>query len=181
MGYCRLLSTAVLTACYIYYGKDIYLHLIMIALIIYPILHLWKGDFKYPVMERIVFILGEAAFLAIYYIFKYGTDYITQYDVDFFGLGGVLLIDLVLYLIRTTRLICYGGNEGTDKAVNPEARLEETAAKIEVSPKDANPKAASPKGVTKVSKYELDTGDSLKTSQNFIESIGKKSTVKKRK
>ena len=70
-GYLRLLATSILIALYIQYVNVIYLHLVMIMVIINPILHVWKGDFKYPVMERIIFILGEAAFLSLYYLFKY--------------------------------------------------------------------------------------------------------------
>lgn len=70
-GYLRLLATSILIALYIQYVNVIYLHLVMIMVIIYPILYVWKGDFKYPVMERIIFILGEAAFLSLYYLFKY--------------------------------------------------------------------------------------------------------------
>lgn len=43
----------------------------MIALILYSVIATWKGDFYYPVGERIAFGLGEAAFLANFYIFKY--------------------------------------------------------------------------------------------------------------
>lgn len=71
IGYLRLLATSILIALYIQYGNVVYLHLVMIMVIIYPILHTWKGDFKYPVMERIIFIIGEAAFLSLYYLFKY--------------------------------------------------------------------------------------------------------------
>ena len=90
----------------------------MIALIIVPLLQLWKGDFKYPILERIIFFLGEAAFITLYYIFRYRASYITQYDLDFYGLGAILLIDLLLYFVRTIRLACYGRHEGSN-AVNP--------------------------------------------------------------
>jgi hypothetical protein len=52
--------------------------------------------------------LGEGAFLAIYYIFTFAPNYITTYDLDFFGLAGVIAIDLLLYLVRGFRLMTYG-------------------------------------------------------------------------
>jgi hypothetical protein len=82
----------------------------MVMLIIYPLLYIWKGEFKYPLMERIIFGLGEAAFLANFFIFKYRSEYINTYDIDFFFLGFVLIIDIFLYLIRTCRIGCYGVN-----------------------------------------------------------------------
>jgi len=107
----RLLATSVLIALYLKYLDVIYLHLIMIMLIIYPILHAWKGDFKYPIMERVVFIIGEAAFLALFYLFKYqNSNYIVSYNLDFFLLGGVLLMDALLFFFRAIRLACYGNN-----------------------------------------------------------------------
>lgn len=117
----------------------------MIALIIYPILHTWKGDFKYPIMERIIYFLGEAAFLALFFLFKYKPQYISDYDIDFFVLGGILLFDTLLYLIRTIKLACYGAHEGSN-VVNPEGG-EISAAKLETSPR-----------VEKRSKYEHDSG-----------------------
>ena len=118
-GYIRLLSTSVLIGCYGYFGSDIYLHCIMISLVLYFLVYLWKGDFKYPILERVIFGLGDGAFLTIYYIFKYGPSYITTYDLDFFGLGGGLVIDLVLYIVRGSRLFMYGASEGRAD-VNPE-------------------------------------------------------------
>lgn len=103
-------------------------------LIIYPVLHAWKGEFKYPVMERIIFIVGEAAFLALFYIFRYqSTNYIVSYDLDFFLLAVVLLIDVLLYFVRTMRMVCYGANEGSpnpqNNLIQPEGDVE-TAGKI---------------------------------------------------
>jgi hypothetical protein len=62
-------------------------------------------------MERIIFGLGEAAFLANYFIFKYRVEYIQSYDLDFFFLGFVLLIDILFYLVRACKIGCNGANE----------------------------------------------------------------------
>lgn len=102
------MATGALFGLYNYYHVDIYLHCVMIMLIIYPIIATWKGEFKYPVLERVIFGLGEAAFLANFFIFKYKPEYIQSYDLDFFFLGFVLLIDVFLYLIRAIRIGCYG-------------------------------------------------------------------------
>lgn len=52
------MATGTLLGLYAYFKSDIYLHCIMIALILYPFIHIWKEDFKYPVMERVIFGLG---------------------------------------------------------------------------------------------------------------------------
>jgi hypothetical protein len=116
-GYMRLLVVGTLLGLYQYFGSDIYLHCVMIPLILYSFIHMWKGEFKYPVMERIIFGLGEAAFLTNYFIFKYGPQYIGSYDLDFFFLGFVLFIDILLYVVRACRMVCYGVNENSE--VNP--------------------------------------------------------------
>ncbi len=135
----------------------------MISLILYFLITLWKGDYKYPVMERVIFGLGDAAFLTIYYLFKYGPTYITDYDIDFFGFGGILVIDLVLYTIRGARLFMYGANEGRAD-VNPEVL----------------PDTSSPRIEKKVNKYEHDSGEELQNSRESLD-VGKKSLVKKRR
>jgi hypothetical protein len=91
----------------------------MISLIIYFLLYLWKGEYKYPILERVVFVLGDGVFLALYYLFKYKPEYITDYDLDLFGLAGVLGLDFMLYLVRGGKLFCYGVNEGV-APINPE-------------------------------------------------------------
>lgn len=131
------MATGALFGLYNYYHVEIYLHCVMIMLIIYPIIAVWKGEFKHPVLERVLLGLGEAAFLANFFIFKYRAEYIKSYDVDFFFLGFVLLIDVLLYLIRAVRVGCYG-----------------TAENNEVNPETANPAKKS----QKVDKYEHDSG-----------------------
>lgn len=111
-GYIRLGSVGVLLGLATNYANDLYLHLAMIGIIIYPLIHLWKGEFKYPIAERIIFIIGEAAFLTIYFLFKYGPSLITDYDLDFLLLAGVLLLDVLLYFVRAIRMCCYGFHEG---------------------------------------------------------------------
>lgn len=101
----------------------------MIMLILYPLVYIWKGEFKYPMLERIIFGLGEAAFLANFFIFKYHPEYIQNYDIDFFLLSFILIIDIVLYLVRACRLGCYGVNENAE--VNPETMLKENIKKPE--------------------------------------------------
>ena len=142
MGYCRLLSTGILISLGGYYEEEKYVHCVMILLIVYSLLYLWKGEFKYQIMERVVFFLGDGAFLTLFYIFKYHPEYITQYDLDFFGLAGIMILDILLYLVRGGKLMCYGKSEG----------------QAEVNPEPAEEGNESPKFEKKVNRYEHDSG-----------------------
>jgi hypothetical protein len=65
------MATGSLLGLYAFYHEIVYLHCIMVMLIVYPLIHIWEAEFKYPLMERIIYGLGEAAFLANFFIFKY--------------------------------------------------------------------------------------------------------------
>ena len=72
-------------------------------------------------MERVIFLLGDGAFITLYFIFTYNPQYIIDYDLDLFGLAGIMLVDALLYIIRGIRMYCYGPNEGVaNDGVNPE-------------------------------------------------------------
>jgi hypothetical protein len=92
----------------------------MIPLILYFFIYIWKGEFTYPVMERVIFGLGEAAFLAVFYLFKYDSSDLLSYDLDFFLLGFIILIDLILYFARGISLGVYGTVSKDIAEVNPE-------------------------------------------------------------
>jgi hypothetical protein len=42
----------------LYYNNTYYCHFIMIPLLLFGFIYMWKGVYKYPVMERVVFIFG---------------------------------------------------------------------------------------------------------------------------
>jgi len=94
-------------------------------------------------MERIVFFLGDGAFITLYYIFNFQSSYITQYDLDFFGLAGIIAIDLLLFMFRGGRLMCYGADEG----------------RVEVNPEQPTLGGPTPVVEKKINKYEHDSGE----------------------
>lgn len=153
------------------YNDSYYCHFIVIPLGLYALLYVWNGEFKFVVMERIVFILGECAFIALIELFKYAPDYITQYELDFFLLGSILFLDILLYLVKTIKLACSGSSEG-----QVEIKPEEESPKV-ASPKTGSPK---PKETLKVSKYEHDSGEDLAQSRDSI-TVNTKSLLKKKK
>ena len=120
--YMRLLSTGVLCGLYLYYNEKKYQNCVFIVLGTYSVLYLIFGEFKYKIMERVIFFLGDGAFITLYFIFTYNPQYIIDYDLDLFGLAGIMLVDALLYVIRGIRMFCYGPNEGiaNEGSINPE-------------------------------------------------------------
>lgn len=170
LNYYRILSVSVLLGLALKYGDSYYCHFIVVPLGLYALLYVWNGEFKFVVAERIVFVVGEAAFIALIELFKYAPDYVTQYELDFFLLGSVLLLDFLLYLVKAIKLGCSGSSEG------------QVEIKPEETPKAASPKTASPKPkeTLKVSKYEHDSGEDLAQSRDSI-TVNTKSLLKKKK
>ena len=124
-GYIRLLYVGVMLGLAQKYGTDIYLHLAVVMLIVYPLIHAWKGEFKYPCAERVSFIIGESLFLGLYFLFKYGPRYITDYDLDFFILAFILVMDCLVYFVRSIRRFCFGFHEGKAEVYPEESGQDE--------------------------------------------------------
>lgn len=147
LGYLRLLSTGVLSGMYVQYGDMKYMNSVFIVLGVYSILYLIFGDYRYKVVERVIFFIGDALFVALYFLFTYQPSYIADYDLDLFGLAVLMAIDAVLYVVRGVRMYCFGAYEGVAE-VNPESSFE--------SPK--------PKEKARYNKYEHDSGENLQNS-----------------
>ena len=98
-------------------------------LIVYPLIHAWKGEFKYPCAERVFFIIGECLFLGLYFLFKYGPPYITDYDLDFFILAFILVMDCLVYFVRSIRRFCFGFYEGKAEVYPEESGQDEKPLK----------------------------------------------------
>lgn len=81
---------------------------VFIPLGLYSLIYLWKGEYQFVVGERIIFGLGEGVIIALFGLYLYKSSYIEMYDLDFFGIGGVLLVDLIFYIVKAIRLAKYG-------------------------------------------------------------------------
>jgi hypothetical protein len=77
-------------------------------LVAYAVLYIWKGVFVYNKTERILFGLGEAIGIAIFSLYVFGLNYIAQYDLDFIGLGAILILDIFYYTVRLISWLVYG-------------------------------------------------------------------------
>ena len=153
LGYVRLLYVGVMLGLATKYSDDLYLHLTMVMLIVYPLIHAWKGEFRYPCAERVFFVIGEGLFLALFFLFKYGPSYITDYDLDFFILAFILVMDVMVYFVRAVRMCCFGFHEGKAE-VHPEEDGYEKPYKATLPPVKSSPRV-------KRNKYEHDEPNDL--------------------
>ena len=107
----RLTWVGIMLAIYTHSQNQVPLHLAMLAILTYPFIHFWKGEFHYRIVERIVFSLGELAFILNYFLFKYAPSLVAEHHVDFVLLTIVLGIDFGLYSVRVVQVCCYGLRE----------------------------------------------------------------------
>lgn len=75
-------------------------YILYAPIILYDLVHLIKYNYSYKIVERFCFILTEAVFITIYTMFLFGSAYITQYNLDFFGLGIIVFIEVLILLAR---------------------------------------------------------------------------------
>jgi hypothetical protein len=61
----------------------------------------------YPIFERIMFGIGEAAAITIYSLFLFAPDRLQQYELDFLGLALILFIDIILLTVRMIGWLVY--------------------------------------------------------------------------
>jgi hypothetical protein len=71
----------------------------------------------YPVFERVMFGIGEAAAITIYSLYLFAPDRLKQYELDFLGLALILLIDVIVLIVRMIGWLVYK-KTSSDK-INP--------------------------------------------------------------
>ena len=101
--YLRLLATGILCALSIYYNERKYLSCLLIFLAPYTAVSLIFGEFKYKIVERVIFCVGEAAFLILYFIFTYNPQAMIDSNLDFFFFLFVIYMEVTLYIVRGVR------------------------------------------------------------------------------
>jgi len=87
-------------------------------IICYDLFYLCTYNFVYKVFERVLFILSESTFITLYTLFLTNSTYISTYNLDFFGLTIIILIELIVIILR----IYYKCTHKTedDSQINPE-------------------------------------------------------------
>lgn len=107
-------------------------------IILFDLVYLITYNFVYKVFERVLFILSEAAFITLYTLFLTNSSYISTYNLDFFALALIILIEILVILMR----MCYKCNSKTeaDSEINPEdtSKLPESPRRDISSPSKKN-------------------------------------------
>jgi hypothetical protein len=86
-------------------------------IIFFDLFYLCTYNFVYKVFERVLFILSECTFITLYTIFITNSSYINTYNLDLFGIGIMIFIELIVVLLR----VCYKCTHKTeaDSEINP--------------------------------------------------------------
>lgn len=77
-------------------------------LVIYSVLYMWKGIYINKVVERIIFGIEEGIIITLYSLFMFDPVNLALYDVDFFGLAIILLLDIIYITMRMVSWLVYG-------------------------------------------------------------------------
>jgi len=72
-------------------------------ILVFDIVYIFTYNFVCKVFERILFILSEATFIALYTLFLTNTAYINTYNLDFFAIAIIIAIEIIVILMR----MCY--------------------------------------------------------------------------
>lgn len=92
-------------------------------IVIYDIVFLLKYKFTFRVFERFIFIIQEAVLITVFSLFIFNTSYIYDNNIDLFGLGIVILLELLIFLPKLVAA-CKSGEDESDPSINPEGKLE---------------------------------------------------------
>ena len=83
-----------------YFGYAIY--------VLYIIIYGWKNKFLFPIVGRVIFVLGELCAICISFFFLFQKSLLTDYYLDFFFISGILLLDLCYFIAETIYYVKYG-------------------------------------------------------------------------
>lgn len=97
--------------------------------VVYSFFFAWKNKFIYPAAGRVLFILGEALFLAVFSFFLFKINFLQDYQIDFIALAVVLLMDIIYYVVEMVYISKHGAPDDNVERVNPEASEDEGARK----------------------------------------------------
>ena len=76
-----------------YFGYGIY--------VLYMVAYGWKNKFAFPIVGRIIFVLGELCAVCITFFFLFQKSLLTNYHLDFFFISGILILDLCYFIAET--------------------------------------------------------------------------------
>ena len=118
-GYLRLGFFIAIVACAQTFTSNVPYYFIYAVYLAFVVIYAWKNTFHFPVVGRVVFILGEIFAVVISFFFIFEISLLSDYHLDFFFISAILLIDLIYYIAQTVSYVRHGvPQEGREK-VNP--------------------------------------------------------------
>lgn len=87
-------------ALYQIYGYWTFAYLVYPVLVGFPILYVWKGNYHYKIMERILYISIEMIGIIIFSVYMFSPNSISNYDWDFIAVLFMLPINVFFNLFR---------------------------------------------------------------------------------
>jgi hypothetical protein len=97
-------------------------------ILIYDIVFLVKYKFTFRVLERIFFILEEAALITVFSLFLFGNQYIYNYNLDLIGIAIAIVLDVIIFIPKLISY-CKSDEDEVDPEVNPEKEMRSSPRK----------------------------------------------------
>jgi len=91
-----------------YTNADMIKYFLNASLGIYFLIYIIKYKFAFKVVERISVFLQDAIIITVYNIFVINYSYITQYNLDFFG---IVIVGCLEFLFLLPKLVRFFKNE----------------------------------------------------------------------
>lgn len=82
------------------YSSTVFLFLMILLLPTFATLFVWKKNFYYPKFGRVLYIFGEIIFIFLFSLFAGFSPWLQLYYLDLFGLGIILLFDIIYTIME---------------------------------------------------------------------------------
>ena len=89
--------------------------------VLYIIIYGWKNKFVFPIMGRVVFVLGELCAICISFFFLFQKSLLTDYHLDYFFISLILIMDLCYIIGEIVYYVKYGVPKETTGKVMSES------------------------------------------------------------
>ena len=83
------------------YNGTVYYYYIAFILVVYAGFFVFKNNFRYETAGKVFYISGEVIFYFLFSLYAAGSALITDYYIDLFALGLILLLDIIYFIMET--------------------------------------------------------------------------------
>ena len=86
------------------YGSSAYYYYLALVLVAYAGFYLLKFNFREGWLSKIIYVSGEVIFYFLFSLYVSQSSWLNNYYIDLFGLGIILLIDIIDLIIQTVHV-----------------------------------------------------------------------------